>query len=156
MTVRDATLEDLDDIVSMIQNATVLDFKLIPDREKIKSVVTQAISSKQHYLQVGYDGDKLTGCMLVGSMGFDFAKKMAGHISYFHFQHLRQGEQLVRNMMEWVRGRKAIQMVTYTVPYFTFGHDLLEREGFRSSGSLLYWRRQWDFSQKSGKVSKKA
>lgn len=156
MTVRDATLEDVDAITLMIQNAMVLDFKLIPDRVKIKHIVTQAVSSKMHHLQVGYDGDKLTGCILVGTGDFDFAKKMMGQISYFNFQNLAQGTELVQNMMEWVRSRKAVQLVTFSVPYFTFGHDLLEREGFRSTGSLLHWRRQWDFSQKSGKASKKA
>lgn len=150
--VRDATLDDVDDILAMIQEATSKHYKLIPDRDSIKRIIVQAISSKQHWLQVGYDKDKLTGCMLVGSNNFDFAKKMMAQISFFNFQNLAQGTALIDNMMRWVRDRKAIQMVVYTIPYYSFSPLLLENKGFKSSGSMTYWRRQWDFSQKSGKV----
>lgn len=152
MEAIEATNKHLDKLVTMMVATTLERYKLIPDRQKIKKIVQMTLSSKMHQIYLTVEDGEITGYIVVGSVNSDIAKKMIGNILFYDFTNEVEAKALLERAMDWIQGRRAIQLVYFSVPFLTQAADILLENGFKQSGSMIYWRRKWDFSLKSRKA----
>ncbi len=141
MMIREGKLSD---IPKLLELACVLVREMmcvVPDKDKIKTLLTASVSSNKHKLLVSIGNDGLEGAMLTASDGFNVAEKQYAQIICLYSQTPGQGQRMLNLTMDWVKHRKAIQMVCYSSPMQSGVDKLLLKNDFKSTGSMLMWRR---------------
>ena len=114
---------------------------LRPDRERLYRLLMTSTTSKAHKLLVAVADGEIVGGMLTVSDSYLYAEKMYAHIVGLYSTMPGAGSTLVKETMAWVETRKAIQMVSYTSPVKTDVDELLLKNNFKDTGSMLLWRR---------------
>jgi len=141
MIIREAVTADVEALISL--GCKLVDdlLDLRSDRQKIRRMITTSISSSAHLLLIAEEDKELVGAIIVGTETFSFAEKMYGTIAGFHYKSPDVGGLLIKVVMQWIHSRKAVQLVTYTMPVKTDVDRLLLEHDFESTGSMLIWRR---------------
>jgi hypothetical protein len=152
MIIRPATLADLEDVVSIAIDQSLVWFpRLAAERVKISRTAVAAISSKQHFCWVAEDEGKVQG-VLVGLTGDNlWASGQHTSIVLWVSKIPNGGAALLRRFKKWLQARKAIVLAGMTPDRDIDQRALrlLERIGFlRSGGSYLLFTRgeTWDCS----------
>lgn len=142
MMIREAKLCDIPALISIASTLVGDAMGVVPDTDKIKSMLVASISAKKHKVLVSLDADgNVKGGMLTVSDGFDFASKQYAQIVCLFSQVPGHGKQMLDMTMEWVQGRRAIQMVCYSSPMQSAVDGLLLKNNFKATGSMIAWRR---------------
>ena len=111
------------------------------DRNKIRKLLMTAVTSNMHKLLVAEIDTMIVGAMLTLSEQFLFAEKMYAQIIGIYTCKQGVAEEMLKTTMAWVEQRKAIQAVTYSMIVATNTDKLLLKNDFKSTGSMLVWRR---------------
>lgn len=115
--IREATLKDLKSICAIgFEEANK--FNVRPDKDKIRHLATSAISTKSNFCWVTYEGDSVTGVIVaIGHQGLWFERR---HLSILLLATttVGDGRKLLKELLSWVSGRRAIKVVTtdFVVP----------------------------------------
>lgn len=144
--IREGSISDLDVLTALGSRLVVEKLGLRQDREKIARLIQTAVSSKAHKLLIADESGQMVGAMLTVSDTFMYAEKMYAHIVCIYGESVEITQQLLDTTMEWVDGRKGIQLVSYSVPIKTSVDELLLKNNFKDTGSMIVWRR-YEFSK---------
>lgn len=142
--IREAKRSDTLELINLFSKLISEFMRVRADRDKIKTLITTAISSKQHKLLVSVQDGLITGMMLTISDGFDIAEKMYAQIRCLYSEVKGDSYKMLRLTMDWLEIRHAVQMVCYTSPIKTGVDQLLLKNKFKATGSMLVWRRYGD------------
>ena len=140
--IREAKTQDTQELVRLGCNLTNEFLRVRADRDKIKELITMALSSKQHKLLVSENEEsEISGMMLTVTSGFDIAEKMYAQIRCLYSEIKGDSSKMLEMTMDWIDKRRAVQMVCFTSVVATGVDQLLIKHNFKETGSMLVWGR---------------
>ena len=142
--IRDAQFQDSEQLITLVAELVESKMSLRPNRDRIRKIVSTALTSNTYKLLVAVEDNVIKGLMLTISDAFDFAEKQYAYIRCIYATTPGISRRLVEITMDWIQTRKSIQMVCYAVPVKTGVNKLLLDFNFEDTGSMLVWRRYGD------------
>ena len=141
--IRPATLADINTIfeIAMVE-ARAYD-RLLPDRNKIRKVITTAISSAKHFCWVSEHEGNITGTLIGLSSENIWAQRENCVVVLWKAFRTGDGRRLMKHFLRWIDTRRIIRVVGIVPDSNHFDPrvwKLAERLGFRKCGGayLLY------------------
>lgn len=138
--IREAKLNDIPSMTAIVSHL-VLEAGLRPSDDIIADILRDAISARQNRALVSTAYGEVVGLMVTQTSRLGWAEKMSGTIMCLTSPVVGDSKAMLEDTMEWVRARRAIQLVAYTSPMKTKVDKLLLANGFESTGSMILWRR---------------
>ncbi len=134
MHLRDATLKDVSGILAVVLKFTD-HLPVLPDKQKIKKLIVESISTKSNFCQVTTEGSQVTGALVaIGQQGLWFERRHL-HILFFATSSTGGGIGMLRNVINWSRDRRAIKVVSADFLVPDRMGAMLERAGLVRTGS---------------------
>lgn len=84
---------------------------LRPEVEKIRAVVRQGISGAAHFFEISISGSELKGATLAMVDDHLWAQRKQAHVLFWASEVPGDGAQMLRNLVAWARGRRAIRVI---------------------------------------------
>ncbi len=143
MIIRPASLADVDQLVDMALIWSNDYPHLKPDKDKIRRLVINAISSAKHYASVVVcDDGKLAGALVAFTVDNAWAQRQHAFIMFWVSYARGKGALMLRQFRDWVLSRRAIKVAGFApdIDVDPRVWQLAERIGFKRHGGayLLY------------------
>ncbi len=114
MIIRPATLADLGALVSVAVQQTARYPNMKPDRDKIRALATDAISSAQHFAVVAEQDGGLQGALIALTSDNAWAQRKNSHLMLWLSNVPPAGAMMLRRFRDWVRSRRAIKVAGFS------------------------------------------
>ena len=115
MAIREAKLDDIDGIIEVIKKLVGRYPSLRPDWKKIRTHLTEAISSSKHKVLVSIKGEEITGAFVALTAETFWAERQTASIIMFYSEIPGDGMAMLRNFFKWADGRRAIKHIEMNV-----------------------------------------
>ncbi len=112
---------------------------LLPNKDSIHDAVTACISSPAHYSLVSCDDSgKVTGAIGVMVSDMLWAERKSASVVMFYAEVPGDGMKMLRQFIEWARGRRAIKAIGFMVDFGNKGRigKLIKRAGLEKLGDF--------------------
>ena len=141
--LRPATLSDLADIVGFAEQHAEKYPYLQPNGDKIKKLITMAISSASSFAYVDDTDGKVTGALVGLTNENMWANKHNCQIVVWRSDRNGAGRELLRKFKTWIEPRRAIRIAGVVFDFDTRKgvKHLLEQNGFSKHGGAYLWHR---------------
>ncbi len=117
---------------------------LRPDRERMRSLIIDCISSAQHLALVSTDkNSNVVGGALIITQPFAYAEKLHSQIITLYTEEKGDSVLLLNTALKWFDKRKASLLLCYAAPVETLFDRLLIAKRFKREGTMLV-RRQYN------------
>jgi len=118
-----------------------LDF-LRPDNDRMRTLITECISSAQHLALVSVDNEgAIVGGTLVITQPFAYAEKLHSQVIALYTEEKGDGVAMINHTLKWFNKRKASLLLCYAAPVETLLDELLTAKRFKREGTMLVRRR---------------
>lgn len=143
MIIRPATLSDLNTIIDIAMEATLMYPNMRPDKAKIKALGIDAISAARHYaLVTERENGYIDGVLIAFVTDNSWAQRQNAHVMLWVSRYPGSGAAMLRKFRDWVLSRRAIKVAGFApdVELDPRVLELAERIGFKRHGGayLLY------------------
>lgn len=143
MIIRPATLADLNRIVDIAMEASLMYPRMRADKAKIKALGVDAISAARHYaLVTERDDGYIDGVLIAFTTDNAWAQRQNAQVMLWVSRFPGSGAAMLRKFRDWVLSRRAIRVAGFApdVDLDPRVLALAERIGFKRHGGayLLY------------------
>lgn len=115
---------------------------LRPDDDRMRSLITECISSAQHLAIVSTDRDgNVVGGALVITQPFAYAQKLHSQIIALYTEESGDSVAMINYTLKWFNKRKASLLLCYAAPVESSLDKLLLAKRFKREGTMLVRRR---------------
>lgn len=141
--IRPATIGDLEAIIDIAMLETRRYPMLRPDRQKIRALAVDAISSAKHFCYVSEDSGKVSGVLAAFGSNNTWAERQSCHIMLWTAKIVGDGRKMLRACLDWIQSRRATRVAGFAPDTDTIDPRvwlLVERMGFRRyGGAYLFY-----------------
>ena len=137
--IRPATLTDVHQLLDISLDLAQM-YPLRPDRDKMKAIIVQLISSKAHYLMVDSEGNRIVAVLAALTGDNMWAQRKFSNVMLWWSEKPGAGVKLLRGYRDWIKSRRAIKVAGFApdLDLDERTYALMERVGFkRRGGSYL-------------------
>jgi hypothetical protein len=115
--IRPAAPKDIDIIVELGIESLRNDAydNLIIDREKVKDVAIECVSSASHFAWVSEIDGKVVGAVLAMAFPMQFYERKQCSVVMFYCRVPRSGGFLIRKLLRWYKSRPMLKMLEFTL-----------------------------------------
>lgn len=144
MIIRPATLSDLNRIIDIATEATLMYPRMRMDKAKIKALGVDAISAARHYALVTErdEGGYIDGVLIAFVTENAWAQRQNAQVMLWVSRSPGSGAAMLRKFRDWVKSRRAIKVAGFAPDLDLDPRvlELAERIGFKRHGGayLLY------------------
>lgn len=141
--IRPATLADLDAVYEIALIEANRYPKLMPDPQKIRRGIVNAISSAKHFCWVSEDNGRVNGALIAVSSRNLWAQRDNCLVALWKAHVVGDGRKMMKEFLKWIDTRRIIRVAGFVPDNNEIDPlvwSLAERLGFRKHGGayLLY------------------
>ena len=141
--IRIAKPADVGSLISVGREVQTRYLKFLrPDNDRMKSLITECISSAQHLaiVSVNSSGEVVGGAVVI-TQPFAYAEKLHSQIVALYTEESGDGVAMLDHILKWFNSRKASLLLCYAAPASTRLDRLLLAKRFKREGTMLVRRR---------------
>lgn len=141
MTLRKATLADIPKLEEWALALAKEHYpELRADRDKIRALLTEAVSGARNFCWVAENAGYLVGAIAAMVQPCVWAERQQAHVMFWHSIAKGAGQALMVELLSWVSGRRAIRVVGMSPDF-----DWPEKVTAQLVGELGFVRRGGDY-----------
>ena len=144
MIIRPATLSDLGQLLELAMEQASNYPELKPDRDKIRALIIDGLSTAKHWAHVVDEGNRITGALFAFTTENVWAQRQNSAVMFWVSKTPGAGATMLRRFRDWVKTRRAIRVAGFApdIDLDPRVWQLAERIGFQRYGGayLLYSR----------------